>query len=119
MPLYDHIMIGLSPERNLLYRRIDERVLSMMKMGLENEARQLWASHPENPILKKTIGYAEWGKLKDIDQTKIVSEIQINSRHFAKRQLTWFRREQTVRWIELTNLEGQIQAAFKILKEKL
>jgi tRNA dimethylallyltransferase len=118
-PLYDHTMIGLSPERELLYQRIDERVLNMMKMGLENEVHQLWALHPKNPILKKTIGYAEWDKFKDADQTRIVSEIQTNSRHFAKRQLTWFRREKAVRWIEVTDLEKQKHTACNILKGHL
>lgn len=118
MPLYDHTMIGLSPERSLLYRHIDERVLNMIKMGLEDEARRLWASHPENPVLKKTIGYAEWDKLKNADQARVISEIQINSRHFAKRQLTWFRREKDVSWITETNLAKQKLAALTILGDQ-
>lgn len=114
-PHYDHVMIGLSPPRELLYRRIDERVLSMMKMGLEDEARALWAAHPGNPVLKKTIGYAEWDKFKHEGAAKIVATIQMNSRRFAKRQLTWFRREKDIFWIEETDLKSQKQATLRIL----
>ena len=96
----DFIKIGLSLPREELYRRIDLRVLKMATHGLKEETRTLWHKFPDNVILKKTIGYQEWITHHFKDDAIVVAEIQKNSRHFAKRQMTWFGKENDIRWLE-------------------
>ena len=92
--------IGLSRPREELYDRINRRVLQMMDEGLEAEARSL-LPYRDLPALQ-TVGYREMfdffdGK-HDLDET--VRLIQRNTRHYAKRQLTWWRRDPSIRWID-------------------
>ena len=92
--------IGLVRPREELYARIDARVLQMMDEGLEAEARSL-LPYRDLPALQ-TVGYREMfdyfdGK-HDLEET--VRLIQRNTRHYAKRQLTWWRRDPEIRWIE-------------------
>jgi len=94
--------IGLQRPREELYARIDARVLNMIEEGLEAEARSL-LPYREFPALQ-TVGYREMfdyfdGK-QDLEET--VRLIQRNTRHYAKRQLTWWRRDPEIRWIDLT-----------------
>jgi tRNA dimethylallyltransferase len=95
--------IGLIRPREELYDRINARVLQMMDEGLEEEARSL-LPYRDLPALQ-TVGYREMfdyfdGK-QDLDTT--VRLIQRNTRHYAKRQLTWWRRDPSIRWIEVTS----------------
>jgi len=92
--------IGLIRPREELYARIDARVLKMMEDGLEAEARSL-LPYRDLPALQ-TVGYREMfdyfdGK-HDLETT--VRLIQRNTRHYAKRQLTWWRRDPDIRWID-------------------
>jgi tRNA dimethylallyltransferase len=100
---YRTLKIGLAPEREILYDRIDRRVESMMARGLLDETRRLLKSgfDPELKALR-TIGYREMvdhlqGKLP-LDEA--VSLVQRNSRRYAKRQLTWFGRDNSIIWLD-------------------
>lgn len=91
-PLYDYAMIVLSPDRQILYANINNRVLEMIDEGLIEEVRSL--QHYRNCQSMQAIGYKEiLAYLNgDIKLDEAVERIQINSRHYAKRQLTYFRR---------------------------
>jgi tRNA dimethylallyltransferase len=97
---FDALKIGVSLTRETLYGRINERVKEMLSRGLKDEAKALWTRHPDNAILQKTIGYAEWAEL-GFDDAAVLNAIQQNTRHFAKRQLTWFRKESGIEWVEI------------------
>lgn len=99
-PLFDFKLFVLNCDRNVLYDRINKRVLQMIDEGLEQEARTAWKSYPESDVLKKTIGYAEWMNC-DWNEEQAVQKIQQNSRQFAKRQLTWFRGMPAAQWLNL------------------
>lgn len=99
-PLLDFVMVAPELDRQTLYHRINERVLKMVTGGLKDEVQNLWRTHPENRVLKSTIGYQEWMETGFQDDAA-VALIQKNSRQFAKRQITWFRREKGVEWIKL------------------
>ena len=93
--------IGLQRPREELYARINARVEKMMEEGLEEEARSL-LPYRDLPALQ-TVGYREMfdyfdGK-QDLETT--VRLIQRNTRHYAKRQLTWWRRDPSIRWIDV------------------
>ena len=96
--------LGLSRPREALYERIDRRVLQMMDDGLEAEARSL-LPYRDLPALQ-TVGYREMfdyfdGK-QDLEET--VRLIQRNTRHYAKRQLTWWRRDPDIHWEDIESI---------------
>ena len=95
---FDIIKIGLSREREELYARIDERVLQMMSLGLEAEARAVYTYRHLNAL--NTVGYKELFAYFDgtIPLDEAISLIQRNSRHYARKQLTWWKRDPEVRW---------------------
>lgn len=93
----------LNQNRAELYRRINERVDLMVRQGLEEEARHFIqdVKLPPDCTSMKAIGYREWFDYFEgrADLERTVELIKEDTRHFAKRQLTWFRRESDVIWI--------------------
>ena len=94
------IIIGLTAERHIIYDRINERVDIMMKKRLLEEAKKLYPHNKLNAL--QTVGYKELFNYFDGDYTLdfAVSEIKKNTRRFAKRQGTWFRKNPTVKWFD-------------------
>lgn len=104
------IKIGLELPRELLYERINQRVDLMMQQGLLDEVQQLYPfKHLKN---LQTVGYAELFEYLDHKSTLIqaVEKIKQHSRNYAKRQLTWFKKDASFIWLEAQdpNLLGKI-----------
>lgn len=99
---YDAVSFFLDVPREVLTQRIGSRVDEMIHHGLFGEARALHQQYPGNPVLMKTIGYAEW--LEAADEEIIIRAIKAHTRQFAKRQLTWWRKEKNVTWIAAEDL---------------
>ena len=95
---FNIIKIGLTLPREELYQRINIRVDEMMKDGLEDEVRSLTNYKALNAL--QTVGYSELFAYMDgsIDLNKAVNLIKINTRHYAKRQLTWFTKDKVMQW---------------------
>ena len=95
---FDIIKVGLTREREDLYARIDERVLQMMSLGLEAEARAVYPYRHLNAL--NTVGYKELFAYFDgtISLDEAIRLIQRNSRHYARKQLTWWKRDSEVHW---------------------
>lgn len=95
---FDTIKIGLNMERPLLYQRINHRVDLMLQEGLLDEVKSLQPYKDLNAL--KTVGYAELFDYLDgnITYDTAVEKIKQNTRRFAKRQLTWFRRDEQIHW---------------------
>lgn len=98
---FDILKIGLTRPREVLYDRINRRVDAMLRLGLEEEARVVYPLRHLNSL--QTVGYREMFGFFDGKTTKeeAVRLIKQNSRHYAKRQMTWFRRDAGIRWIDL------------------
>lgn len=96
------IKVGLTMDREKLYRRIDERVDKMIGEGLVDEAREFYLHRNLNAL--KTVGYKELFEHFDgnYDLNKAIELIKRNSRHYAKRQLSWFGRDKEIRWFDPT-----------------
>jgi tRNA dimethylallyltransferase len=96
------IKLGLTMDREKLYRRIDERVDKMIGEGLVDEAREFYLHRNLNAL--KTVGYKELFEHFDgnYDLNKAIELIKRNSRHYAKRQLSWFGRDKEIRWFDPT-----------------
>lgn len=104
--IYDAYVAGLSWERSVLYDRINQRVELMLQQGLQREIQQLLASGVSSSCqAMKGIGYKEM--LSAVQQGEdspeflaAVDNVKKNSRHFAKRQLTWYRRMPYIHWYQ-------------------
>jgi len=98
--LYDAIFIGLTTDRDNLYKRIDNRVDEMIKEGLVEEVKTLYDKDINSKALKTAIGYKELYKYFDGEITldEAIDLIKKNSRHYAKRQYTWFNNQMDVKW---------------------
>ncbi len=103
------LKIGIELPREELYARIDRRVELMMEAGLEAEARAVYPLRALNSL--QTVGYKELFAYFDGDITReeAISLIQRNSRRYAKRQFTWFRRDEEVRWFRPDADEAMIK----------
>ena len=97
---FNVVKIGLNTDRALLYDRINSRVDLMMKNGLLKEVQQLTPYRDLNAL--KTVGYTELFNYLDgtITLEEAINKIKQNTRRFAKRQLTWFRKDDQIHWFE-------------------
>ncbi len=105
---FNIIKIGLGLPRNILYERINLRVDDMIKDGLLDEVKSLLPYQSLNAL--QTVGYKEWFDFFN-DKTslqKAVDLIKQNTRHYAKRQLTWFKRDDNIKWFSPEESDGII-----------
>ena len=107
---FNPVFIGLTRRRETLYKRIEQRVESMIEAGLIDEVKGLrdrgWGTEL-NAL--KTVGYQEVYDFfaGELTFDEMVERIKINSRRYAKRQLTWFRRDVRVHWLELDSVDHE------------
>ena len=94
------IIIGLEADRNIMYNRINQRVDIMINEGLLQEAQVLYTHKELNAL--QTVGYRELFSYfdKQFSLEFAIEEIKKNTRRFAKRQLTWFKREENTKWFD-------------------
>ncbi len=113
---FETITIGLNAERSIIYERINQRVDIMINMGLLNEVQNLIPFRHLNAL--NTVGYKElflyFDGVTDLDSA--IAEIKKNSRRFAKRQLTWYRKNSDIKWFDYTN---PAQSVIKFLNGKM
>lgn len=93
--------IGLTRHREELYSRINQRVLNMVEAGLEDEVRSLLPYRDLQAL--QTVGYKEmFGYIGgEYPLEEAIRLIQRNTRHYAKKQMTWWRRDESIKWVEL------------------
>ncbi|WP_343531869.1 tRNA (adenosine(37)-N6)-dimethylallyltransferase MiaA [Pedobacter sp.] len=105
---FNIVKIGLNTDREKLYNQINHRVDLMMQEGLLEEVKSLEAYKELNAL--KTVGYSEIFDYLDgkIDLATAIDKIKQNTRRFAKRQLTWFRKDEDTTWFEPNQLSDII-----------
>ncbi len=116
---FDYKLFIINMERDKLYERINKRVDLMVEQGLINEVKGILEKYKELPTAMQALGYKETKEYLDgkITINEMVEKIKMESRRYAKRQLTWFRRNEAAIWIENTgNIEDIIE---EILKKSL
>lgn len=104
--LYDFVVIGLTTTRDNLYKIIDNRVDKMIEDGLIDEVEELYKKNIHSKAINTGIGYKELYKYfdKEISLDEAISLIKKNSRHYAKRQYTFFNNQMNIKWFN-TNYE--------------
>ncbi len=110
--LYPVKIIGLTTDRNILYERINKRVDNMIDNGLLEEVTKLKDQFNNSNILNQAIGYKEFYDYfyNNKSLEKVIEEIKKNSRHFAKRQYTFFNHQMNVKWftVDFNNFNNTI-----------
>lgn len=104
---YDFILIGLSMDRKILYERINQRVDKMINEGLVEEVKSLLdKGFEKNLISMQAIGYKEIIEFLEGNITfeEAVNILKQNTRHFAKRQFTWFLKDENVKWFDIEDV---------------
>ena len=112
----------LNDERHLLYERIEERVDIMLRQGLVEEVAALKATGcTKEMVSMQGLGYKEILSYLDgeIDLERAIYLIKRDTRHFAKRQLTWFRREKDVIWVPKNEFDYEETAILDFMLKKL
>ena len=116
-PQYDFTFIVLQPPRDLLYRRIEERVNQMIEQGLEQEVQSLIAAgYTKDSPGMKAIGYHEW--FEYTDRTQVIAAIIHNTRKYAKKQYTYIRDIPGSFIIPYTSSPGDIEKVRLLLQER-
>ncbi|MEG0276016.1 MAG: tRNA (adenosine(37)-N6)-dimethylallyltransferase MiaA [Coprobacillus sp.] len=117
--LYDAYFVALTLERDVLYERINKRVDNMDSLGLEGEVTRLYKQGVRREYQSmKAIGYKEWFDYFEglITKDMVYENIKKHSRHYAKRQYTWFKNQFDVHWYEV-NLEHFEETVQEVLKD--
>ena len=116
---FTSIKIGLTADREVMYNRINKRVEIMLEKGLLAEAKALYPHKKLNAL--QTVGYRELFSYFDgeITQEFAIKEIQKNTRRFAKRQVTWFKKDTSILWFDyLTKSTNIIENLIKLIIKK-
>lgn len=114
---YNIIAIGITyADRQKLYDRINKRVDIMIENGLIEETKEFYSQYKSNTA-SLAIGYKELKPYLDnkVSFEEAVEKLKQETRHYAKRQLTWFRRDQRIKWIQADKCEDIVEQAIKII----
>ena len=116
---YEYIVFAIDIEREKLYERINKRVDIMLENGLVEEVKSLISKYKELPTAIQGLGYKEVVSFlnNEISYDEMVEKIKQETRRYAKRQLTWFRRNEQITWINgLDDIQNNINIILKGVK---
>lgn len=101
---YDYRVFAINMERELLYDRINRRVDIMMESGLEKEVYNIWKKYSQYPTSMQALGYKELVEYFEgkVSKEEAIEKIKQETRRYAKRQLTWFRKNKDTIWLDGT-----------------
>jgi tRNA dimethylallyltransferase len=117
-PSYSPLLVGLTRDRHALYRRIEQRVEMFFMNGLVEETAALLArGYSRESASMKGLGYRQVAGFLagDYDRDEAIRRLKRDTRHFAKRQFTWFRHEPGIVWVTVDDLERPEAVADKLL----
>ena len=120
--LYNNVyFVGLETSRDILYKRINDRVDNMIKNGLEEEAKYFYLKDKTKAIITP-IGYKELFSFFDnkITKEEAIEKIKQNSRHYAKRQFTWFKNKMNIKWfnVDFDNFDNTTKEVIEYIENK-
>ena len=120
--LYPIYIIGLTASREIVYDRINKRVDKMIKEGLLEEINSLKEEYQHSKVLNTAIGYKEFYDylFNDKQLEKVIEEIKLHSRHYAKRQYTFFNHQFQTNWYEVnfSNFQETINTIYQNIKKE-
>ena len=120
-PKYNFILFGITMDRDKLYDRINKRVDIMIEQGLIEEVKELLSKYKEFPTAMQGLGYKEVVEYLHgiITKEEMIEKIKMETRRYAKRQLTWFRKYKNLKWINgLDNIQNNINIILEEYSEE-
>jgi tRNA dimethylallyltransferase len=120
--IYPSIIIGLTTDRNTLYKVINNRVDNMIKNGLLDEINNLKDRYKDSRVLNSAIGYKEFNDyFNDNNIENTVEKIKHNSRKYAKRQFTYFKNQFKTKWFDVSydNFNKTIDEIYEYIKKEM
>ena len=111
-PEFDYLLFGINMDRDKLYERINKRVDIMIETGLVDEVKELINKYEELPTAMQGLGYKEVVEYLNGATTKeeMIEKIKMETRRYAKRQLTWFKKYENMIWLNgLDNVQNNIK----------
>lgn len=121
--LYDTIFIGLTTNRGKLYDIINNRVDKMIVAGLIDEVKTLYNKSIRSKAIETGIGYKELYRYfdKEISLEEAINLIKLNSRHYAKRQYTWFNNQMNIKWfdVDFDDFDNTVKEVIKYIEKSL
>lgn len=101
-PMYQYIVFAINMDREKLYERINKRVGIMLEQGLIEEVKELLEKYEEFPTSMQGLGYKEVASYLNGELTKeeMIEKLKMETRRYAKRQLTWFRKDPNIIWLD-------------------
>lgn len=120
-PEFDYVLFGINMDREKLYDRINRRVDMMLEAGLVDEVKALTIKYNNLPTAMQGLGYKEVVEYLDgkISREEMIEKIKMETRRYAKRQLTWFRKYKNLKWIDgLDDIEKNIETILEEYSER-
>jgi len=117
---FSALIIGLNRDRNVLYRRIEERIDWQLAHGLIEETKQLLAQgYQRDSAAMKGLGYRHVAEhlAGEYDVAELVRRFKLDTRHFSKRQMTWFRKEPGIQWLTIEESESAQHTAELVARQ--
>lgn len=107
---YDYRVYGIEWDREELYRRIEKRIDIMLEEGLVEEVKNVMSKYAISKTALQGLGYKEVIEFlnNDISYDEMVDKLKMETRRYAKRQLTWFRRNKEIKWYDINNIADKI-----------
>lgn len=117
---YNYLIFGINMERSILYDRINKRVDIMLEQGLIEEVKNLINKYSNMPTAMQGLGYKEVKEFLDgnISKEKMIEKIKMETRRYAKRQITWFKRIENIIWLDgLNKTEENVNSIMEVYGE--
>lgn len=118
--LYNYLIFGINMERSILYDRINKRVDIMLEQGLIEEVKNLINKYSNMPTAMQGLGYKEVKEFLDgnISKEEMIEKIKMETRRYAKRQITWFKRIKNIIWLDgLNKTEENVNSIMEVYGE--
>ena len=117
---YNYLIFGINMERSILYDRINKRVDIMLEQGLIEEVKKLINKYSNMPTAMQGLGYKEVKEFLDgnISKEEMIEKIKMETRRYAKRQITWFKRIKNIIWLDgLNKTEENVNSIMEVYGE--
>ena len=117
---YNYLIFGINMERSILYDRINKRVDIMLEQGLIEEVKNLINKYSNMPTAMQGLGYKEVKEFLDgnISKEEMIEKIKMETRRYAKRQITWFKRIKNIIWLDgLNKTEENVNSIMEVYGE--
>lgn len=117
---YNYLIFGINMERSILYEKINKRVDIMLEQGLIEEVKNLINKYSNMPTAMQGLGYKEVKEFLDgnISKEEMIEKIKMETRRYAKRQITWFKRIENIIWLDgLNKTEENLNSIMEVYGE--